>query len=521
MTTQALNSKLNVVPGLTWLHWAALAVALGSSLRYCAYVTADPDLWGHIHFGEALWRAGTLEHIEIYSFTAAGHAWINHEWLAELLFFGLYRLFGDGGLLFAKLLVGLTIVLIMTIICRQRQCHPVVYAAVMVPVIISMSPGFMIRPQLFSFLCFAVYLQVVCRFISGKHNRLYLLPLLMVMWVNLHGGFLIGIVLLGAAAGLQTLAFLARQAPKVTLGPLWAAFASTVLATLANPYGYNLHLFLYRSLSVERPISEWNPVTVLDGSFLAFKILMVVFAATVIFARRKTSWWETGGLFLMMYASIRHQRHVPFFAIMAGPYLIHHGSRLLGQIQVRWSHVRLSRGSLAMIVVFFSLLAFYQATEGLGIYRLAKWRIIVDPAVYPVAAVRFMEQNKFKGNLLLPFEWGEYAIWKLYPACRVSIDGRFRTAYPDHVIQDHFQPLQNKDQFGVLLKKYPADLVLAKQIPAVHTFINSSQTDWLYVYSDNLAVVLMRNSLRNKDLIAAFKAKKLVYPQAAPAPYFP
>jgi hypothetical protein len=521
MITPTKKYAATAARGPAWLYWTALSVALGSGLRYCAYVTADPDLWGHIHFGEALWRSGTLEHVEIYSFTAPGHAWINHEWLAELVFFGLYRLFGNGGLLLAKLLTGLAIVLIVTAICRQRKCHPVVYAAVMIPAIISISPGFMIRPQLFSFLLFTIYLYVLHLFFSGNSNRLYLLPLLMVMWVNAHGGFLIGIVLLGAVAGLRTLACLAKQGRKSALNPLWIAFAATVLATLANPYGYKLHIFLYRSLRVVRPISEWNPVPILDGSFLSFKILLVIFAVAVIFARRKTSWWETGGLFLMLYASIRHQRHIPFFAIMAGPYLIHWGSRFMSEIQGRWPRTVLTRGSLAMIAVFFSLLAIYQAAEGIGIYRLAKWRIIVDPAVYPVAAVRFMAQNKFKGNLLLPFEWGEYAIWKLYPACRVSIDGRFRTAYPEHVIQDHFQAFQNREKFGKLLEKYPADLVLTRQSPVVNDLINGGASNWLYVYSDNLAVILIRDSSRNEELVANFKAKKLVYSLKPPAPYFP
>ena len=93
-------------------------------------------------------------------------------------------------------------------------------------------------------------------------------------------------------------------------------------------------------------------------------------------------------------------------------------------------------------------------------YVQAKCNIIVDPTKYPVSAVHFLKENGVKGDLLLPFDWGEYAIWKLHPDCRVSIDGRFRTVYPEKVLADHFSAAVDETKFLELVEKYPADIIL-------------------------------------------------------------
>ena len=179
-----------------WLSLTAWIAAIGAAICYFSFVTADPDLWGHVKFGEALWEAGALVRTDPYSFTASGHPWINHEWLAELIFYFIYRCFGDAGLLFGKLAIGIAIVLILGRLCAYRKHNAIVFAVVMMVAIMVISPGFMIRPQVFSFLLFAVYLFVLHLYFTQQKNRLFLLPCLMLFWVNLHGGFLMGLALL-------------------------------------------------------------------------------------------------------------------------------------------------------------------------------------------------------------------------------------------------------------------------------------------------------------------------------------
>ncbi len=511
-------------PALTpvWFYGAAWAVAVCAGIFYFAYVTADPDLWGHIRFGEDTWLAGTLHNTDPYSFTASGMPWINHEWLTELFFYGVYRAAGDGGLLVAKLIIGLAVIGFIGATCRFRLQHPVVFTAVILPGVIAMAPGFMIRPQLFSYLLFSIYLFCIHLYFHRKHTRLlYCLPVLMMVWVNLHGGFLIGLVLLGIIVGWQTITALINREKDTGLKKLWIVLTGVALATLVNPYGYRLHLFLYHSLKSDRPIGEWDPVSLLDGSFLSFKILAIVFIAKILMARRQSRGWETVTGLFMLYVAIRHQRHIPFFAIAVSPYLIYLGSCLVSAATQRVSGPPHGTPFKTIIAVAFYLVAACFAVAGFDRYMSAQWRIIVNPDSYPSGAVRFMRQNNFTGNLILPFEWGEYAIWKLYPACRVSIDGRFRTVYPETVIQAHFTMFQNENQLAALVDNYPADILLARQLPWMNAFIRASTPQWLYVYSDRVAIIFIRNSLRNRQLIEAFKNGELIVSKKAPSPFFP
>ena len=513
--------KIKVGDPRSWLFISAWGLAICAGFYYFSYVSADPDLWGHLRFGADLWQNRVLKSIDPYAFTTVGNPWINHEWLSELVFFGLYRFLGDSGLLWGKALIGILVLTIILGICHLRPCNPIVLAVAAIPVTVSMAPGFMIRPQLASYLFFAVFLYLINLYYYRQRNCLFLLPLLMGLWVNLHGGFLMGVVLLGIITAWETISGLAGRAVGARWKTLWPVLTTTLLATLVNPYGVGLHVFLYRSLRIDRPIGEWDPVVLLDSSFAAFKLLAIVFVLISLIVRNRNKGWETVGLFFLLYAAIRHQRHIPFFSIMAAPYIVHWVSCLAVGVTERTTrsiHVRTLRTFVTM-VLFFGAAGY--AAAGFQKYSTAQWRIIVNPDAYPVSAVRFMKQNHFSGNLVLPFEWGEYAIWKLYPACRVSIDGRFRTVYSESVIRDHFQMFQNQEKFAALIDKYPADIALVRQVPWINEFIRKHQSRWLYVYSDPVALIVVRNHSRNQSLIEAFNRNQFVHSKAAPWPFFP
>ena len=99
---------------------AKLLIA-SSAVYFFSFITADPDLWGHIKFGEDLWLNGKLVRFDPYSFTAYGQPWINHEWLTELIFYCIYFYLGDSGLLFGKLAIGIGVVAILYGTCRSGK----------------------------------------------------------------------------------------------------------------------------------------------------------------------------------------------------------------------------------------------------------------------------------------------------------------------------------------------------------------------------------------------------------------
>jgi len=505
---------------IQWLNGATQIIIGSSTLYFISFITADPDLWGHIKFGEDLFAAGKFIWSDPYSFTAYNQPWINHEWLTELIFFFTYRVGGDTGLLAGKLLVGLGVVVYLSKTCFIREYLPLTFTVVMVLAIFVISPGFMVRPQVFSFLFFTLFVHLLSLFFIKDKNYLFILPLLMIVWVNLHGGFLIGWVLVGSVVFWQTLVWLFSYRNTTQMKRLWIWGLITSLAVLINPYGYKLLIFLFHSLSANREITEWHPIIWNNCSFLRFKILVGLFVVTLGFKIKKSRGWEVCAILITLYAALRHQRHTPFFAIMCTPYLVHNGSLLFRFVQKKFQIMPLSRTARNGLTILILLIATYQSYHILLKHVSTKGRIIVNPMEYPVYAVRFLKLNDIKGDIILPFTWGEYAIWKLYPNCRVSIDGRFRTVYNESVIRSQFIHPDDVKRWRSLIEQYSADIFLARQTPLWRKFIEENKL-WVYVYSDKTAIVFLRQNSKNRIQLKRFYSEGFKYPKTHLSVYFP
>jgi len=502
------------------LHILIRILVYSSVFYFFSFVTADPDLWGHIKFGKDLWANKALQPVDIYSYTAFGSQWINHEWLSELMMYGVYRVFGSPGLLIGKLLLGFLIVYLLSNISLHRTWDPLVYAMVFVLSVFVMCPGFMIRPQLLTFLFTACFLYIFHLFLEKGRNLLWLLPIIMVAWVNSHGGFLIGIGVFPVVVVCEYINCRVKQKDTGHLRPMVFWLLLTEIAVFINPYGYHLLGFLFKSLNVPRNISEWTPITFFDFSYFRFKLLSLLFLCTFFIKNRDRRYWEVGIIVVAMIYAFGHQRHTPIFAILAAPYVTENLSILARKIGM-FKKVRTFSGHI-LLSAFLLVLICYQMVFAGYRYIKAEFNIIVDPAEYPVYAVRFLNHNGIKGNILVPFEWGEYVIWKLYPGCKVSIDGRFRTVYPEEVLKDHFEAAGDVGKLKDLMNRYPADIILGRQ-NRVYRQLISTPDKWIYVYSDPTAIVFLKEDAFQKDILVKFRKKALIYPgkDTAPSFYFP
>jgi hypothetical protein len=489
-----------------------------SAFYFFSFVTADTDLWGHIKFGKDMWDKLAFPHVDIYSYTAFGSEWINHEWLSELIMYLAYAIFGSPGLLVGKLLVGFSVVYLLSKISVHRICEPLVYGIVFVLVVFVMCPGFMIRPQILTFLFAAYFLYSFHLYLERGKNLLWSLPFIMIVWVNCHGGFLIGAGMFPVAMGCEAIACRIRNKETRHLNRMIFWLVLTEAAVFINPHGYHLLGFLYKTLSVPRGISEWDVVTVFDLSYLRFKLLALFFFCSFFVKNLERRYWEVGIIIFALVYAFMHQRHTPVFAILAAPYLTENFSMVIQRTGFL-DRIR-SFSSYVLLNVFLVVLVSYQIAFAGYKHFKAEWNIIVDPSKYPVSAVRFLKQNGIKGKVLVPFDWGEYAIWKLFPDCRVSIDGRFRTVYPEEVLRVHFQAARDEAKLKDLLNKYPADIILGRQNKLYQQLI-STEVRYIYVYSDPTSIVFVKNDKSQRDILNKFRKKKLICPSGEVSPYFP
>jgi hypothetical protein len=490
-----------------------------SGIYFFSFITADTDLWGHICFGKEILSLMAIPATDPYSYTAYGHAWINHEWISEVLMWTTFNLFGAPGLLIGKMIVGLIVILIITIICFDRKVSCLPFGIIGAASVFIISPGFMVRPQLMTFLCTALFLIVIYYYLEKRKNLLWLLPLIMIFWVNSHGGFIIGAGILPVIFIMEYLDCYFNNKDKSHLRrfAIWGLF--TEAAVLVNPYGYNLLIFIYDTITLPRQITEWESVTLFDLSYLRFKIFSICVIMAFFIKRHENRYWEIGVILFALIFAFMHQRHVPILAIFAAPFLVEKFSI------IEWHYkLDLKKFSfLSQVILGFSvvLIIGYQLTVTVDNHIRARFNIIVNPNKYPISAVQFLRDNNIKGNLLVPFDWGEYAIWKLYPDNKVSIDGRFDTVYPIDVINDHFAGAGREDAWHYLINKYLTDIILAERNLFSQRMISEPSDEWVYIYSDNTSVIFLRNSEINKALVERFKNKKMVYHRGKLSIYFP
>lgn len=151
-------------PLLRSFRWrlAGLVLLLGFSLLTFSPLIADPDLWGHVRFGQDLWKTGKIIRPDVYSYLTAGRPWINHEWLAEAVYAWLYALLGSAGLIAFNLVAGLGIVGLIYGHLLRRGVAPAVAACIVAVFALPLRPGLLnVRPQVFTYLLFLLVLLVI------------------------------------------------------------------------------------------------------------------------------------------------------------------------------------------------------------------------------------------------------------------------------------------------------------------------------------------------------------------------
>jgi hypothetical protein len=473
--------------GDTWLRRGiVIAFAAATAIYNTCPPVADNDLWGHVYFGRVILTTNHLPATNQFSYTSPDHPWINHEILAECLFALAFDYLGSAGLLALKLIVGLaTFGLMLRTIARRTGS--VVATALSLAVCGSLiSPGFLIRPQIFTFLGLALLWDRINSYEDTRDWRsLVLLPLLFVVWTNTHGGVVAGVGIFLAYVVAGWLSAIRRpERPALALLALLSA-----LALLVNPYGEELVAFLFRDLGRARAISEWQPIPPLALSSIVYEATLAVLAIGIV-AGERTRIWEAATLATAAVMTFRQQRHLPLFAILAAPLLAESLDNIGRRIQKFARLSSFSGAARALLAAGLCVAAMFEIGRVVGMYRGLRFQILVSPELFPVDAVRFMKRNRLAGSLVVQSDWGEYAIWHLYPASRVSFDGRYTTAYPDDVL-DLSQRFQTGSS-GWKAVLDGADLALIdRQQRAVVTGM-FEEPAWQYVYSDPTALVFVR-----------------------------
>lgn len=502
------TAPLSVDRYLTVLVWCVAYVFV------CGLVLADPDLWGHTLYGIRAWNQGVLaETTDPFSYTAPQAQWINHEWLTELQLGLVWTHLGNCGLwLWRNLLVLVVFLGVAAELHRQRanlaaSTLLLLYGAECLSQFV-----IFVRPQVPTLALFTLTLLILKRHADRVGRwEIWILPLLMAAWTNLHGGFLAGLGVIGLYAMLDVVAHLRsgwRWNAETSALPAVALLAA--LATLVSPYGYRLHLMLWEHLATEQFVVEWQPLWVARQA-PTYYVPLVLLGLALPFSRR-WSWSDALVLAVIGSQAMSHIRHVSLLAIaclilLPGPLteslprLFQHLTSVLQQ-PGRWPLRVMLVGITAGILVVLQV----RSTIDMWQHGLKPWDVGVEsrspvPGM-PVRAVTFLKRENLSGNLLTDYGWAQFLFWHA-PDFKLAFDGRYRTVYSSQ-LESEFLSFQRsgreRPRQTPMLDRHPTEIVLLPIGSGAASYLPLRE-DFVEVYRDDQAAVWVKRLPRFEPLI--------------------
>lgn len=474
--------------------WLIATAALLWSLMF--RFLFNSDLWFHLAAGREIWRGRGIPAVDTWSYTAAGRPWHNHEWLADLLYYGWSRAFGIESLVYWQwLVVGIAYLILYRLLARLAGSLPAASLLAVLALAVGV-PFFDIRPNLWSVLGFVLLISLTL----GRERPPVWLPLLFVVWVNLHGGVMLGLMALPvllagrlAAKGEEGAVFALRLRRAAAL---WLACAAAVCI---NPYGWNVFAFVFELATSTRTPSrttlyEWLPPWVpggIEAPLFPYAVALGVASALLLLrpalrSPRDGAALASLGLALLTLAmSLQSRRFIPFFAIAQ--------SLLAARAAGRFLRERKRPPASAALALFLLAVA---------VWRLAPYPLTsraFDPLSWasqmPVESVTFLESNGIAGKLFAYHLWGGYIEQRAAGRLKVHYDPRAETVFDPEIARQHFRVLEGKPGWRDELVRTGADLVLWPMYePREREMAEelSRSPHWQPLYRDGVSLLLAR-----------------------------
>ena len=493
--------------------WALLAGPLSNR------PLADADIGWHIRTGELILATHSVPRTDSYSSTMQGRPWFAWEWLYDALLGVVHRAMGLNGVVWlAALIMATTFSVLLGQLLRRGTGLPVAML-LWVLVLGASSIHVFARPHIVSWLFTLLWFLALERWQQGSAPPWlrWFFPGSMLLWVNLHGGWLLGMVLLALytlAAWVESLhgsdAIARIQAAHRARAMAWT-FAASALATLVNPYGWRLHSHIYRYLRdpyLMNRIAEFRSPDFHGWGqrcFVAILVLVLIAAAGKRGRFRMSHWLI---VLLMAYAGMYAVRNLPVSAmvlvLIAGPGLWE-SVAALAERPGAWGPLRrcatwgakfaaraaqqefLLRGHLWAVAGVIAGLAICLAGGRLGSRPVVQAQF--DSKHFPAAALDYLAREQGTEPVFGPDQWGGYLIYRLYPGRKVVIDDR-HDLYGSDRFREYLILIQGEPGWQDVLKKWQIRTLVLPAGSTLANLLGKIPQEWQRVYEDTSAVVI-------------------------------
>lgn len=465
-------------PATRAVPWSALVLAAVAALFFFRMrVHVDPDLFFHLRDGAGV-LAGRLPLAEEYSFTRAGKPMVATEWLSSASFAALFRLGGYPLLAAFNVLLLTGALWLMTRVWDEDGPPEAARALLAALAAFALLNFALAKVQNFTFFCFALHLYWARRRERGARWAPWAMAASLAVWANLHGGFMLGWVILG---GLCALDFL-KTRRAAALAP-WAAgtFACFLHPNGATAFAYPIW-FLFAAPAGRSLVVEWRPLQFVPSAAPYALVLAAALLARVDRLSARLPWAFLGFVFLVM--GLRARKMLPFFVFVECAAA---GLALSG---ARFDRVR-ARLALGAALAVLGAIGVVEASEARA---LAPYGPISDwEREYPRAAAERFAARDAGRRLFHAYEWGGYLLYKLPPGNRVFIDGRLD---PYWTLLGDYQTLMGAAPgWRGLIDGYRVEAALVPPASALARALKG-EPGWTAAGTDGRAVLFERSAAR-------------------------
>jgi hypothetical protein len=528
------------MPSISDTIFIALLVLL-SCTSLAVRLLGDAGIGWHIRTGQQILATHAIPRLDFFSSTMSGKAWFAWEWLYDVVVGVLDRFAGLNGVVwFTALIVAGVFAWAFRLMLRRGT--NVFLALVLLLLAASASMiHLQARPHVVSWLFTLAWFWVLdesetdcLRRDSAAAGRrsLWLLPLLMLVWVNVHGGFLIGFVLLGiywlsavwrgqGANRDKFDEFLAKMRWKAQARSLTAVGFASALASLANPYGWKLHAHIYSYLSNHFLMDHIDEFRSPNFHGIAEKCFaLLVLAAMVALAARGRELRASEGLVTLfaVWSGLYAARNLPvsslLLALVIGP-LLSGAVENFRERNIRWRNLsegvasfteRMGavesslRGHLWVITAI--LIGGWLVAHG-GRLGQDQWmNAHFDEKRFPRGAVDFLKNRDTRATaqerptVMAPDYWGGYLIYRLYPQTLVAMDDR-HDLYGEEILKAYLKMMHGEVGWEGLLDEYQIHCVLVPKGSPLANILKKNPP-WRSVYADDTAAIFERPAVAQR-----------------------
>ena len=500
-----------LIPTLSDLALLIPVLVLFWSTTGVGWLLTDSDTGWHIRTGESILLSGCIPKADIFSFTMTGRPWVAWEWLSDIVMALAHHWGGLAGVVWlAILILGATSVRVYKAAVEESG-HRLIAIAMTCVAMSASTIHWLARPHLVTPLMAAIFCRILNRVEKNRDPAsLWTLPLLTVLWTNLHGGFFVGILLIctyAIASGAEELLRGLRESAWLRSRKYVLTALGCGLASLINPYGYRLHLHVAQYLGTSfyfARISEFQSIDFHSFTAAYFETLLMLAIAAAAWHLRCGRLTHALLLLSWSHLALFSARNIPIFAVIVVPAV----SLAMRECLERchwWNHFKASVEDLESGL---RLLAYRFRTRTLHLAPCFAVLVLLlllahpghrkplqagfDDSRFPVEAATFLSQQRQLSSFRLysSWQWGGYLIYRLWPALTVFNDGR-TDFYGPAFVNEGLRAWDAHPDWGRILDRYQVNAALLP-VDSVLASVMRERDDWKPVYEDRVAVLFTK-----------------------------